>query len=69
MEDSGVAGICFCQGLIPVEEAQEQRASQAVSRHCSKPVRISVLVCAFPVVSLQRRKLSGVFSWPCTEGQ
>lgn len=58
MEGSGVAGICSCQGLIPVEEAQEQRASQAVSRHCSKPVRISVLVCAFPVVSLQRRKLS-----------
>lgn len=60
-------GICCCQGLIPVEEAQEQRGSQAVSRHCSKPVRIPLLVSAS--VSLQRRKLSWVFSWPCTEGQ
>lgn len=42
----GLLGICSRQGLIPVEEAAEQRAPQAVSRHCSKPVRIPVLACA-----------------------
>lgn len=54
-------------GAHPCGGGRRAESTQAVSRHCSNPVRIPLLACAS--VSLQRRKPSWVCSWPCTEGQ